>query len=113
MARALKDVNLVGSKLKNVINPVGMVHLEVVASLYAVETVRIMTHVTGELEHVLSVLLDGKINIVIKLVMLDGTVQTVWKHVDVVWRLKLVPLLTEVVLVAAWKDTQEIHVMVY
>lgn len=44
--------------------------------------------------------------------MLDGTVQTVWKHVDVVWRLKLVPLLTEVVLVAAWKDTQEIHVMV-
>lgn len=43
-----------------------MVHLEVVASLYAVETVRIMTHVTGELEHVLSVILDGKINIVIK-----------------------------------------------
>lgn len=42
-----------------------MVHLEVVASLYAVETVRIMTHVTGETEHVLIVLLDGKINIVI------------------------------------------------
>lgn len=39
--------------------------MEVVASLYAVETVRIMTHVTGETEHVLIVLLDGKINIVI------------------------------------------------
>lgn len=44
--------------------------------------------------------------------ILGGTVQTVWKHVGVVWRLQLVPLLTEVVLVAAWKDTQEIHVMV-
>lgn len=28
-----------------------MVHLEVVASLYAVETVRIMTLVTGQMEH--------------------------------------------------------------
>lgn len=44
--------------------------------------------------------------------MLGGTVQTVWKHVGVVWRLTIVPLLTEVVLVAAWTDTQEILVMV-
>lgn len=44
--------------------------------------------------------------------ILGGTVQAVWKHVGVVWRLKIVPFLTEVVLVAAWKDTQEIHVMV-
>lgn len=43
-----------------------MVHLEVVASLYAVETVRIMTLVTGQMEHAQIVLLDGKINIVIK-----------------------------------------------
>lgn len=41
-----------------------MVHLEVVASLYAVETVRIITLVTGETELALVVLLDGKINIV-------------------------------------------------
>lgn len=40
--------------------------MEVVASLYAVETVRIMTLVTGQMEHAQIVLLDGKINIVIK-----------------------------------------------
>lgn len=44
--------------------------------------------------------------------MLGGTVQTVRKHVGVVWRLTIVPLLTEVVLVAAWTDTQELLVMV-
>lgn len=44
--------------------------------------------------------------------MLGGTVQTVWKHVGVVWRLTIVLLLTEVVLVAAWTDTQELLVMV-
>lgn len=50
MARALKDVNLVISALKNVINPVGMEHSEVIASLYAVETVKIMRLVTGQME---------------------------------------------------------------
>lgn len=111
MARALRDVNLDGSTLKNVINPVEMVPMELTACISAVETVRIMTLVTGETEHALVVLLDGKINIVTKLVMLGGTVQTVWKHVGVVWRLTIVPLLTVVVLVAAWTDPQELLVM--
>lgn len=44
--------------------------------------------------------------------MSDSTVRIVRKHVGVVWRLTIVPLLTEVVLVAAWMDTQEILVMV-
>lgn len=84
MARALKDVNLVGRARKNVINPVEMVPMELTASLYAVEIVRIMTLVTGQMEHALIVLLDGKIKIVTKLVMSDSTVRTVRKHVGVV-----------------------------
>lgn len=48
----------------------------------------------------------------LKLAMLDRTGQTVKKHVDVVSRLTIVPLLTELVLVVARTDTQEIHVMV-
>ena len=43
-----------------------MVHLELIACITAVETVRKMTLVTGETEHALIVLLDGKINIVTK-----------------------------------------------
>lgn len=43
-----------------------MVPMELTASLYAVETVRIITLVTGETELALVVLLDGKINIVTK-----------------------------------------------
>lgn len=46
--------------------PVEMVPMELTASLYAVETVRIMTLVTGQMEHALAVLLDGKIKIVTK-----------------------------------------------
>lgn len=41
-----------------------------------------------------------------------STVRTVRKHVGVVSRLTIVPLLTEVVLVAAWMDTQELLVIV-
>lgn len=43
-----------------------MIYLEVVVSLYVVEIVRIMIYVIGEMEYVLIVFLDGKINIVIK-----------------------------------------------
>ena len=43
-----------------------MVHLESIACITAVETVRIMTHVTGETELALNALLDGKINFVTK-----------------------------------------------
>lgn len=43
-----------------------MVHLELIACITAVETVRIITLVTGETELALVVLLDGKINIVTK-----------------------------------------------
>lgn len=41
-----------------------------------------------------------------------STVRTVRKQVGVVSRLTIVPLLTEVVLVAAWMDTQELLVIV-
>lgn len=44
--------------------------------------------------------------------MSDSTIRTVRKHVGVVSRLTIVPLLTVVVLVAAWMDTQDLLVMV-
>lgn len=91
MARALEGVNLVGRTQTSVINLVETVHLELIACITAVETVRIMTLVTGETEHALVVLLDGKINIVTKLAISDRTVQTVKKHVDVVSGLAIVP----------------------
>lgn len=43
-----------------------MVPMELTACLSAVETVRIITLVTGQMEHVFIVLLDGKIKIVTK-----------------------------------------------
>lgn len=111
MASALKDVNLGGKAHTNVIYPVEMVHLEWIACITAVETARVMKRVTRHTEYASNVPLDGKMIIVTKLAMLDRTGQTVKKHVDVVSRLTIVPLLTELVLVVARTDTQEIHVM--
>lgn len=91
MANALRDVNLGGRTRTNVIYPVEMVHLELIACITAVETVAIMTLVTKHTEHASNVPLGGKILIVTKLAMLDRTVQTVKKHVDVVSGLAIVP----------------------
>lgn len=91
LARAVRDVNRDGRTQKSVTDLVETVHLESIAYTTAVETVRKMTLVTGETEHALGVLLDGKINIVTKLAMSDCTVQTAEKHVDVVSGLTIVP----------------------
>lgn len=84
MARVLKDVNLDGRPQTRAMNTVEMVHMELIARITAVETVRVIILVTKEPELALNALLDGKINIVTKLVMSDGSVRTVTKHVGIV-----------------------------
>lgn len=84
MARALKDVNLDGRPQTRAINPVETVHMELIARITAVETVRVITLVTGETELALNALLGGKINFVTKLALSDFTVRTVREHVDIV-----------------------------
>lgn len=84
MASASRDVKLDGRRQTNAIKPVETVHMELIARITAVETVRVITHVTGETEFALNALLDGKINFVIHLAMSDFTVRTVRNHVDIV-----------------------------
>lgn len=49
-----------------------MVHMELIARITAVETVRVIILVTKEPELALNALLDGKINIVTKVRKLNG-----------------------------------------
>lgn len=91
MARALRDVNLDGRTQSSVINLVEMVPMDLNACTIAVETVRVIILVTKPPEFALNARLDGQINIVTKLAMLDGTVRTVRENVDIVLRLIIVP----------------------
>lgn len=82
-----------------------MVHMELIARITAVETVRVIILVTKEPELALNALLDGKINIVTKVRKLNG--KTVWnmhrwgcqtffdwkKHLSVKWVLFEIDLL--------------------
>lgn len=84
MGSALRDVNLDGRPQTRAMNTVETVHMELIVRITAVETVRVIILVTKQLELALNALLDGKINIVTKLVMSDGSVRTVTKHVGIV-----------------------------